>query len=257
MPDDIPVPVPVMPPRPTAPEGRAAALADRMHALRHDPRVAVLALVVVALGAGAYWFHAGTAPIPAASASPRSRTTASTTATTTRSSNGSSTTSTTKTSATSATVVVDVAGAVAKPGVVTLRANSRVIDAIAAAGGAHPDADLGRLNLAALLTDGQRIAVPVRGQPAPPLDPTTASGGGAPNSSSTAAGGEPSASQPLNLNSATQQQLELLPGIGPTFAAAILAERDRAGGFHSVEDLRRVRGIGDARYAQIAPLVTV
>jgi competence protein ComEA len=61
----------------------------------------------------------------------------------------------------------------------------------------------------------------------------------------------------VNLNTATAQELEALPGIGPTLAQAIIEERDRAGGFRSVEDLRRVHGIGDARFAQVQPLVTV
>jgi competence protein ComEA len=72
----------------------------------------------------------------------------------------------------------------------------------------------------------------------------------------TATDGAP-ASGPINLNTATQAELETLPGIGPTLAQAIVAERDRSGGFRSVEDLRRVRGIGDARFAQVRPLVTV
>ena len=143
-----------------------------------------------------------------------------------------------------------VAGAVGHPGVVTLPAGSRVVDAIRAAGGARAGADLDRLDLAARLSDGIRIAVPLHGQPSPPLDADASSGTG----TST---GAASASVPVNLNTATEQELESLPGIGPTLAAAIIAERDRSGGFKSVDDLRRVHGIGDARFAQLQPLVTV
>jgi competence protein ComEA len=146
-------------------------------------------------------------------------------------------------------VVVHVAGAVVHPGVVTLPPGSRVVDAIRAAGGSRAGADLDRLDLAARLSDGIRIAVPLRGQPTPPLDADATSGSG-----STAAG---AASGPINLNSATEQELETLPGIGPSLASAIIAERDRSGGFKTVDDLRRVHGIGDVRFAQLEALVTV
>jgi competence protein ComEA len=230
-----------MPPRPPAPAGGTSALADRFHLLRRDPRVAALLLLAGACAAGVFWFRSGIAqPSAAGPASARAAAPL-----------GASPTTTTTATATPATVVVHVAGAVARPGVVTLAGTSRVIDAIEAAGGAQPDADLDRLNLAAALADGQRIAVPRRGQPAPPLDPSA----GAPASTNT--NGEPTAQSPLNLNAATGPQLEALPGIGPTLAQAIIEERDRAGGFRSVDDLRRVPGIGDARFAQVQPLVTV
>ena len=79
------------------------------------------------------------------------------------------------------------------------------------------------------------------------------------NKPATAKASKPSATAtaPVNLNTATQAQLEALPGIGPSLAQAIIQERDREGGFHSVEDLRRVRGIGDVRFAQLRPLVTL
>jgi competence protein ComEA len=184
-----------------------------------------------------FWFRAGIAAPPSAAV-------AGATATTTSPSTASATTTT----AASTGVVVHVAGAVAKPGVVTLRAGSRVVDAIDAAGGARANADLDRLNLAAKLSDGERVAVPVRGQPAPPLEPTATSGD---------ASSGPDPSTPVNLNTASLSELETLPGIGPTLAQAIIDERERAGGFRSVDDLRRVRGIGDARFAQVQPLVSV
>lgn len=241
MPDDVPLP---LPPRPPAPAG---GVTDRLRALRHDPRVAIVALVALALTAGVFWFRAGVAPASTTAGAPPVGTPTTVPLVTT---------TTTPTRAPDGPVVVHVAGAVAKPGVVTLRAGARIVDAIAAAGGANADADLDRLNLAAPLTDGERIAVPVRGQPAPPLDATAASGAsGAP--AGEAGSGTVAAAGPVNLNTATQADLEALPGIGPTLAAAIIAERDRSGGFRAVADLRRVRGIGDARFAQIEPLVTV
>jgi competence protein ComEA len=228
-----------LPPRPAPPAGITEQLRD----VRRDPRLAVAALVVIAVGAGVFWFRTGvaaptTGATHAGSATPFVPRGASRTASA----------ATTSTAPAGAAVVVDVAGAVVKPGVVTLPAGSRVIDAIAAAGGAKPNADLDRLNLAEHVADGVRVAVPMKGQPPPALDPTTSG-----ESTDTT----PSAANPLNLNSASEAQLEALPGIGPSLAAAILQEREQLGSFRSVDDLKRVRGIGDARFAQLQPLVTV
>jgi competence protein ComEA len=235
MPEDVPF---ELPPRP-APAG--SAFVERLHEWRRDPRVAVVLLLLCAVGAGVFWFRSGIAE-SAGSAARADGAAVPTTA----AANASTTTTTTASSA----VVVHVAGAVAKPGVVTLVNGGRVVDAIEAAGGAAPDADLDRLNLAAPLADGERVAVAVRGQPAPPLDANAPANADAGASSSAADG-------PVNLNTATLDQLEALPGIGPTLAQAIIDERERSGGFRAVEDLRRVRGIGDARFAQVQALVTV
>ena len=136
---------------------------------------------------------------------------------------------------------------------VELGAGTRVVDAVEAVGGAHADADLNRLNLAAKLADGQRVYVPKVGE----ADPGVLGGGGDPAATGTATvDGAPVVGK-LNLNTATQAQLEALPGIGPTYAQSILAERQRRGGFTSVNELRGVRGIGDKRFAELAPLVTV
>lgn len=152
-------------------------------------------------------------------------------------------------------VVVHVAGAVASPGVVRLAASGRIVDAVAAAGGLRPDADPDRVNLAAPVSDGQRIVIPVQGQPlpeeviaAPPpgADPAV----GAPGSSS----GAPAA---VDLNSATAEQLDTLPGVGPATAAAILAHREERGPFRSVDDLIEVRGIGEAKLEALRELVVV
>jgi len=152
-------------------------------------------------------------------------------------------------STTSGSVVVHVAGAVLRPGLVQLPAGARVADALSAAGGARPDADLDRLNLAALCVDGARVYVPALGQPAvPPVDGATANGG--------AAASSPDAG-PLDLNTATEAELDALPGIGPSTAAAIVAHRDAEGPYRSVDDLDEVRGIGPARLEQLRELVTV
>ena len=141
-----------------------------------------------------------------------------------------------------------------RPGVVTLPATARVLDAIRAAGGATAGADLVRLNLAAKLGDGARVAVPVVGQAPPAVDPTAVSGAADPTGDgATASGGEPGA--PINVNSASEAQLEALPGIGPTLAAAIVEERRRNGPFRSADDLTRVHGIGPGRLAQLRDFV--
>jgi competence protein ComEA len=153
---------------------------------------------------------------------------------------------------------VHVAGAVVHPGVVELRAGSRVIAAVEAVGGALPDGDLDRLNLASPVADGERVYVAHVGQADPGVVAGTTGGASSPGSvgdSGSAAAGTPMGK--VNLNTATQAQLEELPGIGPTYAQAILAERQRRGRFASVNDLRTVHGIGEKRFAELAPLVTV
>lgn len=160
---------------------------------------------------------------------------------------------------TTATVVIHVVGAVRRAGVVSLPADARVEDAIAAVGGAGPRADLARLNLAAHLVDGVRIEVPRRGRPLQPAvaDPAATLPGAAGVGGAAGSGAVPSPEAPLSLNAASAAQLELLPGIGPSLAAAIVEERDRLGGFSSVDDLKRVRGIGEQRFADLRELVTL
>ena len=147
-------------------------------------------------------------------------------------------------------VVAHAAGAVQAPGVYRLDPGARAGDLVAAAGGAAPDADLQRLNLAAPVADGERVYVPRIGEVAPPpaAGPTGGAGGGT---------GEGSGDGPLDLNTATADQLEELPGVGPAIAAAILDERERRGRFATVDDLLDVRGIGEARLEQLRDLVTV
>jgi competence protein ComEA len=145
------------------------------------------------------------------------------------------------------TVIVHVAGAVAEPGVQRLPAGARVVDALEAAGGPLPEADLARVNLAAVLVDGQQVYV-VRPGEIPPT-PVPGAGAGGP------AGGTPAA--PVDVNRAPAALLEELPGVGPTTAAAIIAHREQHGPFASVDDLLEVRGIGEAKLEQLRGLVTV
>lgn len=147
-------------------------------------------------------------------------------------------------------VFVHVAGAVVGPGVYELAGAARVQDAIEAAGGPTGDADLDGLNLAAPLADGQRVYVPVGGE----IDPASIPAGGGSAAGSEVAG---DAAGPIDLNTATVEQLEGLPGVGPATAAAIVDDRERHGPFASVAELERVAGIGPAKLAAVVELVTV
>jgi competence protein ComEA len=142
-------------------------------------------------------------------------------------------------------VVVHVAGAVRRPGVYRMRSAARVDDAVRRAGGALPKADLTQVNLAAKVEDGRQILVPRR-VPAPV-------GGG--SGGTAAAPTQPGV--PLNLNVATLEQLDELPGVGPATAQKIIDYREEHGGFGSVEELGEVPGIGDVRLAALRDLVRV
>jgi len=131
-------------------------------------------------------------------------------------------------------IVVDVAGAVRRPGLYRLAPGTRIADAVVVAGGATRKADIALVNLAAPLADGEQVLVPAR-------------------NSAVGAAGSPTA--PLDLNSATAEQLDALPGIGPATAAKIVAFRQAHGPFHSVADLDAVPGIGASRIAQLQGLV--
>src|SRR5205807_9288404 len=124
------------------------------------------------------------------------------------------------------------------------------LDAVEAAGGGAPDADLNRLNLAAKVADGQRVLVQRVGEAAPAGSASAGGSGGG-------GGGSADPSGLVNLNSATQAELEALPGIGPSLAGAIVTERERRGGFRSVNELRDVRGIGEKRFADLKDKVTI
>ncbi|NSC21688.1 ComEA family DNA-binding protein [Streptomyces albus subsp. chlorinus] len=150
-------------------------------------------------------------------------------------------------------LVVDVSGKVRDPGVHHLPAGSRVADALDAAGGLRKGADTSELNQARLLVDGEQIVVgePGKGGAAAAPPPGAASAGGA------AAGGAGGASgAPVSLSSATPEQLETLPGVGPVLAQHIVDYRTEHGGFTSVDQLKEVNGIGEKRFADIQPQVT-
>jgi len=143
-------------------------------------------------------------------------------------------------------LVVHVAGAVRDPGVYRLPSGARVDDAVRRAGGATRRADLGGLNLAAELGDGRQVLVPERA--------ARGAAGAAAGASGTA---EPAPGQPLNLNTATLEQLDALSGIGPLTAQKILDFREERGGFGSVEELGEIPGIGDVRLASLREEVTL
>ena len=183
---------------------------SRRHAL-----VAAALLLVVLLLAGRLLLHAGTTrpaapPLPLPTAAP----------------------------AASSLVVVDVVGAVRRPGLLRLRKGARIADAVARAGGATRRADLALVNLAAPLADGEQVVVPARGGTSPP--------GG--SSASVPAG-------PVHLSTATAEQLDGLPGIGPVTAQKILDYRAQHGGFSSVDELDAIPGIGPARIDELRGLV--
>ena len=149
-------------------------------------------------------------------------------------------------------VVVAVAGRVARPGLVRLTAGSRVHDALQAAGGLLPGASPGLLNLARKVVDGEQVLVGVGPAPAAPAAAAAPGGAAAPPG---AAG--PGSGALVDLNTATAADLDALPGIGPVLAERILEHRTREGPFRSVDQLREVSGIGEAKYASLRDAVTV
>jgi competence protein ComEA len=138
-------------------------------------------------------------------------------------------------------VLVHVVGAVREPGLYRLKDGSRVADAVARAGGATPKADLALVNLAAPVADGTQVVVPARPPP---------SGAAAP-----AGGSGPARSGPVHLNTATIEELDALPGVGPVTAQKIIDFRQANGAFTSVDELDAVPGIGPARLEELRKLV--
>ena len=180
----------------------------------------------------------------------------------------------------SALIYVDVAGAVRRPSLYVLPPNSRVMQAVMAAGGPTAAADLDAVNLAQIVTDGEKVYVPKIGAapnivPSAPIPaapavaartppslsplPSVKAGKSSLSKSSDSRSGKiiAESGEQVGLNSATVEQLERLPGVGPSMAARILAYRQQAGGFSKVEDLTLVTGIGPKKFAKIAPFVTL
>lgn len=137
-----------------------------------------------------------------------------------------------------ATITVHVSGAVASPGLVQLVPGARVADAVAAAGGALPAADLGKVNLAQDIGDGEQIEIPASGSE------TDRDGTGGASDTG------------VDLNRASAEELQQLPGVGPVLAGRIVDHRDEYGGFESVEDLLDVAGIGEAKLEQLRSAVS-
>ena len=173
---------------------------------------------------------------------------------------------------TAARIYVDVSGAVRRPSLYVLPTGSRVMQAILAAGGPNAEADMDAVNLAEKVTDGEKVYVPKRGASPPPIAanvtdgsvPMTVPALSGPSSAVKGAKGSKASrsnkltadsGEQIGLNSATAEQLERIPSIGPSMAARILAYRQQAGGFNKVEDLMQVTGIGPKKFAKIAPFV--
>lgn len=143
------------------------------------------------------------------------------------------------------TIAVHVSGAVAAPGVYELEEGARVADAVEHAGGFLEGAAENALNLARVLNDGEQVVVPTAEEHAAQQSAAEASGGAA------GVGGK------VNINTASAEQLDTLPGVGESTAQKIIADREANGPFSSPEDLKRVSGIGDKKYAELADLITV
>jgi competence protein ComEA len=135
-------------------------------------------------------------------------------------------------------LVVDVVGAVRRPGLLRLAKGSRIADAVARAGGATRRADLAQVNLAAPIADGEQVVVPARG-----------------GAGSAGTGGATASAGPVHLSTATADQLDALPGIGPVTAQKILDYRTQHGAFSSVDELDAISGIGPARIDELRGLV--
>ncbi len=237
-------------------------LLERVAVLAHPLRSWMVAAIGVLAVAGAGWWLLRPGAPPIESALPAAEAPAAgTAATPTGGSAGADSAATTST--TVAAVVVQAAGAVAQPGVYELPSGSRVDDLVEAAGGLTGQADIDRVNLAAPVADGERVWLPSKGQEQIP--DVVAGTGGSPSSAGVGGsgattggpGGSALPATPVDLNTATAEELDVLPGVGPATAAAILVYREEHGRFGSVEELLEVRGIGDAKLEELRPFVTV
>lgn len=157
--------------------------------------------------------------------------------------------------------MVHVVGHVRTPGVVTVTAGARMRDAVTAAGGPLASAELGVVNLARVVTDGEQISVPARGSPeasaAAAAAAAAATGSGPSARGAAGATGAGGSGGPVNLNSADAAALDTLPGVGPVTAQKILDWREKHGRFTRIEELGEVPGIGPKLLAQLTSHVTV
>jgi competence protein ComEA len=207
------------------------SIRERLSALSRAELVGLVAVLVVTLGGAGFWYvrslprpvDVATATAPVADTAPAGATAS---------------------SSPGVVMLVDVAGWVRRPGVYEFEGGARVIDAIEAAGGARPGAQLESLNLAAPLVDGTQILVAREGEEAPVPAPVEAGGGVAVGSL-------------VNVNTAGATELEALPGVGEVIAQAIVDHRTENGPFTTVDQLLDVSGIGDATLEDIRELVTV
>lgn len=235
---------PELPPRPLPPRGAVTVVGEWLRWIGTARLIASAVSVVIVVG-GAVWLLRAPAPpteagIPLAQGSVPAVTLAPPPAAAL----------VTTEPALPISLTVHVAGAVTSSGVYELAPSARVIDAVTAAGGPVEDADLDALNLAAPLIDGERVYVPHIGE----VDPAAVPSGVGPASGGS---GVDADRGPVNLNTATVDDLESLPGVGPATAAAIVDDRTRNGPFASVDDLERVPGIGPAKLAALRDQVTL
>ncbi len=224
---------------------RVDAALQRIDGLRDRPgsALAVAAAITVVVFAG-WWLGRPGSAAPVEAAIPMaSTTTAAPMSTSPPTSSTSVAGSADPSSIEPETLLVHVAGAVARPGIVELDGGARIGDAVTAAGGPTEEADLHRLNLAAPVVDGLQIRVPIEGEEVSPVGVPAATSGSGPG------GRHGLASGPLNLNSAGEAELETLPGIGPSLAAAIVEWRTNNGPFLTIDGLLDVPGIGPAKLA--------
>jgi len=153
-----------------------------------------------------------------------------------------------------ADVLVYVCGAVKSPGVVRVPAGARVADALALAGGPGARAELNGVNLAAKVVDGQQIMVPERGATVAAGGSATSAAGG---SAASAGGSVTAPGAPVNINTASLEELDALSGVGPATAQKIIDYRTANGPFKAVDDIKNVSGIGDAKFAAMKDKITV
>jgi competence protein ComEA len=153
-------------------------------------------------------------------------------------------------------IIIHIIGEVKKEGIVSLKEGDRVIDAIKKAGGETKNADLSQVNLAYILSDGQKIYIPAKNEK---IDNFVISSNeaeiidnkGNKNSESS------NMSSKININTATESQLDTLPGIGPSTATKIIEYRNTNGKFKKIEDIKEVRGIGEAKYEDLKNYITI